>query len=365
MDAFPIVSHLSRQKFVWQFIKALVKTRHVQFPELATELNDEVKETSNERRIQAFFKDSAIDYQQVALLLTMFLPEGKVILSLDRTEWDFGRCQVNVLCITACVGKVGLPLYFEMLDNKSGNSNWQDRIDLLKQCIVLLGKERISAVVMDREFIGHRWLSWLQKAQVSFCVRVPAHHSITLRNGQVYRAEELIVTQRGISAENRTQTTRYFQNAIVDGVRVNVAVKGLANGEMLYVIGTHFAKELINLYRKRWTIEVFFQNLKGRGFNLEGSHLRCLQKWKKLFALVCIAFAICLSIGRDYLEKGKKVVLKKHGYPAKSTFRRGLDWFRQYLKGRYQQIFDRCVGQFIRKIDRYLTYNQKLSEIIV
>lgn len=355
MDAFPIVSHLSRQKFVWQFIKALVKTRHVQFPELATELNDEVKEESNERRIQAFFKDSAIDYQQVALLLSMFLPKGKVILSLDRTEWDFGRCQVNVLCITACVGKVGLPLYFEMLDNKSGNSNWQDRIDLLKQCIVLLGKGRISAVVMDREFIGHRWLSWLQKEQIPFCVRVPAHHSITLRNGEVYRAEELIATQ----------ATRYFQNAIVDGIRVNVAVKRLANGEMLYVIGTYFAKELISLYRKRWTIEVFFQNLKGRGFHLQGSHLRCLKKWKKLFALVCIAFAICLSIGRKYLEKIQKVALKKHGYPAKSTFRRGLDWFRQYLKGRYQQIFDSLVEHFIRKLDRYLTYNQRLSEIIV
>ena len=354
MDAFPIVSHLSRQKFVWQFVKALVKTRNVQFPELATELNDEVKEESNERRIQAFFKDVTIDYRKVALLLSMFLPKRKLTLSIDRTEWDFGRCQVNILCITACVGKVGLPLYFEMLDNNSGNSNWQDRIDLLKQCIVLLGKERISAVVMDREFIGQKWLSWLQKEQIPFCVRVPAHHSITLRNGEVYRAEELIATQ----------TTRYFQKAIVDGVRVNVAVRRLANGEMLYVIGSYMAKELISLYRKRWTIEVFFQSLKGRGFNLEGSHLRCLSKWKKLFALVCIAFAICWGMGRAYVEKTKKVKSKKHGYPPKSTFRTGLDWFRQYLKGKHQEVFDKLLQQFIRRLHRYLIYNQQLSKII-
>lgn len=354
MDAIPIVSHLSRQKFVWQFIKALVKTRNVQFPELATELNDEVKEESNERRIQAFFKEVSIDYQKVALLLSLFLPSGKLTLSIDRTEWDFGRCQVNILCITACVGKVGLPLYFEMLDNNSGNSNWQDRIDLLKKCVALLGKERISTVVMDREFIGQKWLYWLQKEQIPFCVRVPAHHSITLRNGEVYQAEELITTQ----------TARYFQNAIVDGVRVNVAVKRLTNGEMLYVIGTHFAKELVSLYRQRWTIEVFFQCLKGRGFNLEGSHLRCLSKWKKLFALVCIAFAICLSIGKNYIEKTQNIRLKKHGYPAKSTFRRGLDWFRKYLKGQYLQVFERLLNQFMRKIDQYLIYNQQLKKII-
>ncbi|MDF9795088.1 hypothetical protein OKW21_006692 [Catalinimonas alkaloidigena] len=328
--------------------------RTVQFCELATELNDEVRETSNERRIQAFFKDALLDYQQVAALLSRFLPPGEVSLSLDRTEWDFGQCQVNILCITACVGKVGLPLYFEMLDNKSGNSNYQDRIDLLKQCVRLLGKARIASVIMDREFIGHQWLTWLQKAEIPFCVRVPKHHTITLRNGETYQAEELMAHQ----------STRYFQNAIVDGVRVNVAIRRLANREMLYVIGTHFAKQLPHIYRKRWTIEVFFQSLKGRGFKLEGSHLRSLDKWKKLFALVCIAFAICLSLGREFLDKTQKVAIKKHGYPAKSTFRRGLDWFRQYLKGKHQADFDRLLKLFLRRVERTGACDYQLINII-
>ena len=44
--------------------------------------------------------------------------------------------------------------------------------------------------------------------------------------------------------------------------------------DLLYLIGTLPLGELKVTYRKRWTIEVFFQTLKGRRFNLEQSRLR-------------------------------------------------------------------------------------------
>ena len=73
---------------------------------------------------------------------------------MDRTEWDFGSCQVNILAVTAYNKGVGIPIYFELLDNKSGNSCVEDRVDLLKKCITILGIKRIECVLGDREFIG-------------------------------------------------------------------------------------------------------------------------------------------------------------------------------------------------------------------
>lgn len=90
-----IVKNLSRKKFIWQFIKGLIKVRDVRFSEIAIELNDSVKVDSNERRIQAFFEKCVLDYDLVAILLVLFLPKGKVLLSMDRTEWDFGQFQIN------------------------------------------------------------------------------------------------------------------------------------------------------------------------------------------------------------------------------------------------------------------------------
>ncbi len=93
LDKIPIVKNLARKKFIVLSVLAMIKPRSVQFCELAQELNEEVKASSNEVRIQDFFREVSLDYQQVALLLSMFLPKrGKVTICMDRTEWDFCKC---------------------------------------------------------------------------------------------------------------------------------------------------------------------------------------------------------------------------------------------------------------------------------
>ena len=81
--------------------------------------------------------------------------------------------------IVASCKEVTIPLYWELLDNNSGNSNTNDRISLLKQCIKLLGAKRIGLFLGDREFIGHKWLKYLKDKKIHFCVRIPKHHKIT------------------------------------------------------------------------------------------------------------------------------------------------------------------------------------------
>ena len=118
-----------------------------------------------------------LDYLLVAKLLMSLLPaQGKLRLCLNRTEWDFGQCQVNVLLVTAGAGDGHLPLCGQLLNNRSGNSNAADRIALLADYVTLLGRERIELVVYDREFIGHTWLKWLQDHQLPLVMRVPKHH---------------------------------------------------------------------------------------------------------------------------------------------------------------------------------------------
>ncbi|RZK98651.1 MAG: hypothetical protein EOO62_26120 [Hymenobacter sp.] len=154
----PVVRNLARQKFVSQFVIALLKSRSVQFCEVAQHLNDAVKVASNETRIQDFFRETDLNYLVLAQLLLSLLPtQGKLRLCLDRTEWDFGQCQVNILLVTVGQGAFQVPLYWELLDNRSGNSNAADRIALLQVCVKLLGKNRIGLVLGDREFVGQQW----------------------------------------------------------------------------------------------------------------------------------------------------------------------------------------------------------------
>ena len=107
----PFVGHLFRQKFVGQFIISLIKSRNVQFGEVAQHLNDTAKPASNETRIQDLFREVDLNYVLVAKLLLSLLPaQGKLRLCLDRTECDFGQCQVNILLVTVGTGEVHVPL---------------------------------------------------------------------------------------------------------------------------------------------------------------------------------------------------------------------------------------------------------------
>ena len=128
-----LVNHLSRQKCAIQSILAMIKTRSVQLSELSFELNDEVKPASNERRLQNFFKEADLNESEFAFLLSVFLSFGRVDLSMDRTEWDFGKTQVNLLVISGTCQGLSIPLYIEFLENKSGNSHTTDRIAILKK----------------------------------------------------------------------------------------------------------------------------------------------------------------------------------------------------------------------------------------
>jgi hypothetical protein len=315
----------------------LIKSRQVQFCEVAQHLNEEVQDICNEVRIQDFFRQVTLDYEQVALLLCLFLkPKQKVRLCIDRTEWDFGKCQVNLLMVLASQEAVQVPLYWELLDNKSGNSSTADRKQLLAKCMALLGKGRIGIVIADREFVGHAWLKYLKDNGIAFCVRLPKHHLLERLDGRVQQAEELAQEQ-----------VLYLKDCLVDGVWGQVYLKRLVEGDLLYLFGSMEARHLGQVYRRRWTIEACFQSFKSRGFDLESTHLKHLAKLKMLVALVSIAFAMCVSLGIHQHERVKKIKIKNHGYKAHSFFRHGLNTLRQMMK-KDEQNWHQFIAKFIR-----------------
>ncbi|MEM6261109.1 MAG: IS4 family transposase [Bacteroidota bacterium] len=338
--SFQVVWHLDRQRFLVDLVRSMIVCRSVVFSELADKMDRPAQPISIERKIQDFFLKVSFDYQHLLQVLLVFIPAGrKLTLSIDRTEWDRGQHQYNILCVIASIGKMGVPLYFELLDNNSGNSNHQNRIQLFTSLLKQVGKDRIELVVMDREFIGQKWLSWLKKAHIPFCVRVPKNHKITFSDGRALSAEELLAENDG-----------YFigSDLVVDGVVVEVSISRTKDGDLLYFIGTIPAKTLKKQYKKRWTIEVFFQAIKGRGFDIEKTGLRSDEKLRKLFAVVALAYTLCWALGVEH-GKLKPVKPKNHGYPQYSIFRRGLNLIREACRNGDMRIIERLWGVILSR----------------
>lgn len=319
-----IAKNLARRKFILEMLLGIISARNVQFNEISLHILSRAKTASTERRIQAFFKTFKFDYYCVASLLLSLMPVGKLKLCIDRTEWDFGLFQCNILVISVEHTGIGIPLFWELLANKSGNSATSDRIDLLQKAINLIGISRIERILGDREFIGKKWLNWLKSNHISFCIRMPKHHHVQLKNGQKYTITDLL----------GSRTSLYLRGSIVDEMKCNVFIKKLKKNEYLFLIGDSRAKKLAAQYRCRWSIEVCFQAIKGRGFDLEKSHLREAEKMKKLIALVSISLAFCINFGILLDEKKRKIKIKKNKYKAQSFFRHGMDAIRKMLKGK-------------------------------
>jgi hypothetical protein len=74
-------------------------------------------------------------------------------LSLDRTHWRFAGVEFNILCLTIVADKVSLPVLWLML-NKAGNSDTQERKELLLHYVRLFGAQSIDYLIADREFVG-------------------------------------------------------------------------------------------------------------------------------------------------------------------------------------------------------------------
>lgn len=355
LQTLPLVGHLARQKFIAQFIVALINSRKVQFNSIAQQLNDAAKTASNETRIENFFREVTLDYQVLATLLVSLLPKiGKCRICIDRTEWKFGRCEVNILLMSSGCGDIQLPFYWELLDNKSGNSNADDRIALLDLCLAVVGKERIGVIIGDREFVGHKWFKYLKDKQISFVMRLPKHHLLTFLDGEKRAISTLAYAPNQPILVNNCQ---------VDGVWGNAWVKELYEGEYLFLFGTIKPNYMGEIYRKRWTIEACFQNLKSRGFDLESTHLTRLEKLKKLIGFCSLAYGICLSMGLHLHRKVKSIKKKGHGYKKNSFSRHGLNFIREFCRPttRDQGPEIRRLDLIVRWIYRQIAHYQRLK----
>ena len=139
---------------------------------IANGLNGNADRKSNYRRIQRFFALFDLDYDLLAERVVRLLPPRKDwLITLDRTHWQFGQLQINILLVGIVFQGVAFPLYWTMRPKK-GNSNTQERIALMEQVIALLGPERIRAVVCDREFIGQAWFQWLDQQGLTYHIRI-------------------------------------------------------------------------------------------------------------------------------------------------------------------------------------------------
>jgi len=313
---------LSRQKFFVLFILALVKAKTVCFTQLAPYLS-KVQISSNHRRIQRFFADFDLDFKLIrCLILALLGPQASYPLSLDRTNWQFAGVDFNILLLSIITQQgLSVPLAWKMLP-KAGNSNQQQRIDLLTECLDLFRQQPIGYLVADREFIGQQWFAFLIEKKIPFFIRIRENQYLKQNGKGSLKAFWLfnnlpLHTLRTYHKPWQLQGQWVYLSGLK---RVN------QKGQIEFVILASYAfdAQALSHYARRWQIECLFKALKSSGFHLENTHLLDIERLNKLLALVTIAFVWVYRIG-EYQHQKKPIPIKTHQRRAQSLFRYGLD----------------------------------------
>ena len=315
--------NLARAKCLSALMMALFKVKTVNLAEVATAFPGRAKGDSHYRRLQRFFQQVELNPQGIAQLVVSFLPDATYTLCLDRTNWMLGCFPINFLVLSVVHDGIAFPLLWTFLPKK-GNSNTQERIALMNQFIAIFGVHKIECLLADREFIGEDWFAYLKTCQITFYIRVKRDMNISRTNGRLSPSVNFF---RSLPISTYCQLTR---PRLICGQFLWITGMRLASGEYLIIVSNHNSPEAMEIYKKRWKIEVLFQALKSRGFNFEETHLKDEKRLKTLFSVLALAFCWAYHVGA-WRHTVTPIRINTHQRPARSIFRYGFDWIRQAL----------------------------------
>jgi len=304
----------------------LLKTRNINLTEIAIGFANDAQPESRYRRIQRFIRGHRLNYDSVAWFVMMLFGfiDSPYYLALDRTNWKWGKKNLNILVLAVVYKGIAVPVYWLLL-NKQGNSSTRERIALMKRFIKQFGKGQLLGLLADREFIGEAWLAWLNAEQIGFHIRIKKDAKVPCSRGEPIQVKQLFQFLKAGEAHTLPMAKT------MTGVEVFLTGLRLSDGELLIIASNKACLHAIEIYGKRWQIETLFSCLKGRGFNLEETRVTDRTRIKRLLVVVVVAFCWAHRIGEWQHENVKPIKVKKHQRLAKSIFRMGLDLLRDSL----------------------------------
>lgn len=296
------------------------------------------------------------------IVMLLYVSEKEAILLIDRTNWELGKTEINLLVVGIVYKGILIPLVWTDL-KKKGNSNTKERLDLIDKFLEWWGQSGLSIpnfhIVGDREFIGSKWLYGLEDRGLKYVMRLKVNRKFKVWHKRGIRDKKvsLSILRRWMNRQNKG----FAEVVIEEGLIANVMILPLTHPKgvqkYLYLVSNiENLEEVSELYRVRWKIETCFLHLKSNGFNLEEMNLKEDYKVNLMMGLVVLLYAISVYKGvLTYQTMSQPIPKKKYKNGkiclAKSVFRKGLKKLMPIVK---------TLDHFIKHLWEIISQKRKL-----
>jgi hypothetical protein len=309
-------------------ILGIIQLGTVNLTKIACTFPGSAQPDSSYKRLQRLFRKFTLNFDKTSQFIAHLTGLERWKLTLDRTNWKFGIFNVNYLTLGIAHIKIAFPVLWTCLDKK-GNSNTQERTDLLERFLKIFGASRIFCLLADREFIGQDWFKYLINKSIIFRIRIKNNTRVTNSRGVPVPVKNLF---RHLPRRHYLILSSPRQ---IWGHSLYMIGFKMADGELVIITTQEQPETALEDYKERWQIETLFSCLKTRGFDLEATHMKDPERLEKLLAFTAIAFSWAHLIG-EWRHEVKPIKIKKHERPARSLFRHGLDYLRNCLSHRHE-----------------------------
>jgi hypothetical protein len=266
-----------------------------------------------------------VEFNPFAVLFLAALNQEQQVLLIDSSKIG-GGCLG--LMLSVYYKSRALPLLWVVYKGKKGHSTQETQLALFKTARELLPPDSQVIVLGDGEFDGSQLVQWWQ-AQ-------PSWHYVCRSDGRTliwYQGEWLALNQLPLVAGQGSFLTevKFTQAHQVGPLNILVIWNEAKQRHWFFVTNFATDKEAQHWYRKRFTIETLFSDIKGRGFRLQLTRLKDPHRVSRLLMVAAMAYIFTVFLGVEAIVSGHFRRLVRTDAFYYSLFQLGLIYLEHLL----------------------------------
>jgi Transposase DDE domain len=331
------LNHQGQVVTLAMMISGIVMGRNAQLSVMSSEIPGETKEKSIEMRMRRWVKEQIeveAVYMPFAQQILEALAHLPLVLAMDGSQAGRG-CMV--LMVGVLYQKRALPIAWLVYKGKKGHATAERHIQALEKVVPLLPEGSEVILLGDAEYDNTEMIAWIEK-NTTWQYVLRTSPQIYVQSGPLNQPVRDYPLEKG--------QVFHLQNAgFTKTASVTLGVIGWWASEydepIFLVTNLQNTDQACCFYRRRFRIETFFSDQKGRGFHIHKSHLADPARLSRLLIAACLAYIWMICQGLQVIASNQTALIDRTERIDKSFFRLGLDWIKYALKHHldFQPIF--------------------------
>jgi len=327
--------HGHRSKTLAFFVLGVVLAGTARLPRVAETLGGLSAATtpSIERRLARFLANTPVSVLPVWTRLVghflAFWRDQRLVFMLDATTLDE---RATVLYLGLLVHSRLLPVSWQVLPV---HDPWDERpwdlvAALLDRVIPFLG-DADCTLLADRGLVGHPLVRLCRQRHWHDVLRLPAHHTCRPTRGRwaaTWLACRQLAPQRG---RHWFGSVQLWHDQPV-AAQVSASWEPDQQDPWIVVSDRPAGRQRLREYARRMRVESTFQDLKRRGWDLEGTVIADRARLDRLLLVVFLGLWWLAHLAASCIHHGQRTRFDRHDRRDKGIFRLGRLWVLAILR---------------------------------